>query len=249
MHLVAALSAALLTSPSIADTRPSSRFPDTDALARSAEAHFASPPARAFSFDPARARGQSVGRPNGGSLDRGVALPSEGPGFRRISKHRYFGTAETIALITYAGRRLSEAYPGSRPFLVGDISAEDGGRIPPHRSHQSGRDADIAFLEKGNPRRKGFRSRLLPDEIDLEKSWFVIETLLLTKRVRYVFVNEALIKGLEAEARRAGWTAQAVDALFQRQGERRGIIRHARGHTYHFHVRFECPDGDPGCEG
>ena len=191
----------------------------------------------------------SVGAPFDGRLENAVALPTEGPGFRRRDRDRYYGTHETIAMLKWAGSRRVEAYPGTAPMLVGDISEKPGGRVPPHRSHRTGRDADIAFFESGNVDRAHFKGNLRVHEIDMDKSWFLIETLLSTGRVQYIFVNRRLIPHLVRRARRFGWSERSIKKIFVRHKDKsRGApIRHASGHTYHFHVRFYCPAGDETC--
>ncbi len=203
-----------------------------------------------FQAQIADTRSRSVGAPNGGSLERGVPLPEGGDGYQRRDSDTHYGTAETIALIEYAGAQLAAAFPGTAPLFVGDISAEDGGRLRPHKSHQSGRDVDIGFLELDNRERQRFNKRADADDLDYAKSWFVMETLLMTGRVQYVFANRTRLAGLMEAAAQAGWSDEDIDGLFLEPGEspRVGVIRDTAGHTAHFHVRFRCPDGADGCE-
>ena len=209
------------------------------------------PKLEAFLTASRKRRSSSRGEPTQGRLHRGIALPRKGTGFVRRNRDRYYGTHETIALVRYAAARLAAAYPGTAPLLVGDISEKAGGKAPPHRSHQSGRDVDIGFVERSNTTRTQFKGDLSLDEIDVDRSWFVMETLLQTGKVQYIFINETLLRRFASHARAMGWTRDAVDALFVLPGERikRGAVRHADGHTYHFHVRFHCPEGDRHCSG
>ncbi len=204
-----------------------------------------------WEVDPKKRRAISVGKPNKGRLKRGVMLPQSGVGYsRRVSsKERYYGTDETVALIEYLGRRLKQTYPHSAPMFIGDISKKGGGRIPPHGSHQSGRDVDIAFFEKSNQERRQFNGRLKLADLDIEKSWFLIETLLLTDQVLYIFINNRLLPAFRKHAKQVGWDDEDLDRFFlmPRAKRRRGLIRHASGHTYHFHVRFKCPPGESRC--
>lgn len=199
---------------------------------------------------PESRRSRSVGAPNDGRLEHGVPLPLEGPGFVRFDRDSHYGTDETIALIEYAAARLALAFPGTAPMLVGAISREEGGKLPHHRSHRTGRDVDIAFFERGNVGRTLFNEALTADDVDYAKSWFVLEALITTGRVEYVFADHSLHAGLMAAAREAGWDEDTLDAFFLLEDESgyRGIIRHAPGHLAHFHVRFRCPEGDGDCE-
>ncbi len=195
-------------------------------------------------------RARSVGRPNKGHLENGVPLPMSGLGYTRFDRDTHFGTDETIALIEYAAARVAYAFPGSAPMLVGAISKEDGGAIGRHHSHRTGRDVDIAFFEKGNATRRFFNGDLTAADVDMVKSWYTLETLILTDRVEYIFADRSLHAGLRAQAEDAGWGPDELDAFFLLEDESgyRGIIRHAGGHLDHFHVRFRCPEGDSACE-
>jgi murein endopeptidase len=190
-------------------------------------------------------KARSIGKPNRGRLYRGVKLPERGTGYvRRVNKKkRYYGTDETVALIKYLGRRLMATYPHSAPMFIGDISQKGGGRVRPHGSHRTGRDVDIGFFEKRNDERRNFNGTLALADLDVEKSWFLIETLLLTEQVLYIFINERLLPAFRAHARTVGWEDGDLDRFFLMPDakRRRGLIRHASGHTYHFHVRFKCP--------
>jgi murein endopeptidase len=195
-------------------------------------------------------RARSVGRPNKGRLENGVPLPMNGLGYTRFDRDSHFGTDETIALIEYTAARVAHAFPGSAPMLVGAISKEDGGAIPHHRSHRTGRDVDIAFFEKGNTPRPLFNNDLTAEGVDMVKSWYALEALILTGRVEYIFADRSLHAGLSAQAEASGWGPDELDAFFLLEDESgyRGTIRHAGGHLDHFHVRFRCPEGDAACE-
>ena len=189
----------------------------------------------------------SLGGAAQGSLRQGHRLPAGGVGYTRRRRGHHFGTRETIALIQFAGARLVEAYPQTAPLLIGDISRRTGGRLAPHRSHQSGRDVDIALPERTNEARQTFNASLRADHIDFEKLWFILDALIASNRVQFVFLDRALLGQLRDEARLAGWSSGDIKGLLGHQGAGQGLIRHAPGHTCHMHVRFHCPDGDSGC--
>jgi hypothetical protein len=51
-----------------------------------------------------------------------------------------------VATIERAAAAVAERFPGSPPLRIGDLSAPLGGRHPRHRSHRTGRDADILYF-------------------------------------------------------------------------------------------------------
>lgn len=192
----------------------------------------------------------SVGEPAGGRLEGGRLMAAEGLGWRFKTDLRY-GTDETVILLAWAFGEVQVAYPGSVPVVVGDLSAVEGGPLPPHRSHQSGRDADIGYFELHNQAVRGFKS-VRGRAFDADKTWYLIERLLLTGQVHYLFVDYDVQEALYQAALSAGWAEADLGDLFQfprGAGARVGIIRHSPGHDDHFHVRFRCPDGDPRCAG
>lgn len=141
------------------------------------------------------------------------------------------------------------AYPASPPVVIGALSRKTGGRIRPHKSHRSGRDVDIGFFAVENRPLKSFEP-LAPSEIDYDKTFYLMAALIASGRVDYIFVNYALQPRFVEAARRLGYDEEQITYLFQYpkgRSARAGIIRHSRGHTRHFHVRFSCPAGDEDC--
>jgi hypothetical protein len=118
----------------------------------------------------------------------------------------------------------------------------------PHASHQSGRDADIAYYTAGREDTDGFVVAT-PENLDVRRTWYLIKSFLDSGQVRYIFMEYELQGVLYEYARRRGASAEELDRWFEypRQHTTRGIIRHARGHDDHFHVRFTCPSGDRRC--
>jgi murein endopeptidase len=135
------------------------------------------------------------------------------------------------------------------PALIGALSKEGGGPISPHKSHQSGRDADIAFFAKDNEPVNTF-GELDPANIDFQKSLTLLVNLISTGRVHFIFINYALQKFFYEAAREMGYSDAQLEYLFQYprgNGAKTGIIRHANGHFRHAHVRFACPVDSPEC--
>ena len=196
---------------------------------------------------PESALGSSMGSPSRGRLERPVRLPATGMGFVRRARGHHYGTPKTIALIRFVASRLKEAYPESAPLLIGDISRERGGHLAPHRSHQSGRDVDIALPERSRRPAKYFKAKLSHAEIDFEKLWFILDAFIASKQLQFVFLDASLIPPLRAEALRDGWPDAELVRLLGDDRRRKGIIRHSPGHGTHMHLRFRCPQGDSAC--
>jgi hypothetical protein len=191
---------------------------------------------------------ESIGAPNGGSLRHARKLPAEGPGWVCMSD-RVYGTDETLLLLSWAMAEVERRFAGTAPVVVGDISAEGGGKLSPHRSHQSGRDADIGYYLLGNIPARKFE-RMNEQNFDAEKSWQLLENLLRTGEVMFVFVDYELQPLLYQAALGNGWADSTLAGVFQYpegKSARTGIVRHSSGHADHFHVRFRCPRTDAAC--
>ena len=208
----------------------------------------------------------SVGVPHHGVLTNGEELPVRGPGYERYrprSPH-YWGNPRLIATLKAAAAAVAEAHPGGAPLVVGDIAARYGGKIPHHRSHRTGRDADLLFYTTtpaGSPTRNpGFlrfdgdllarldtRGHFL--RLDVERTWTLVRELLSARQtgVQWLFVSRKIEALLIDYARARGedpalvWHAETV--LLQ-PGD-------STAHDDHFHLRLACTPEEAvaGCEG
>jgi penicillin-insensitive murein endopeptidase len=88
----------------------------------------------------------SFGTTSTGALRNGTTLPLRGDGYvvpkRWRERKRNYGTDEIVELLVRAARRVSYQHRGSL-LGVADLSPRGGGPTPEHRSHRSGRDADL----------------------------------------------------------------------------------------------------------
>ncbi len=190
----------------------------------------------------------SAGSPNSGRLNGGRQLQS-GPGYRVRNGSRAYGTEETVVRIREALTRTHRRFPTAPLLAVGDLSYARGGRMSPHVSHQSGRDADIAYYTVGRQDTDGFLVAT-PENLDVEHTWYLLRTFIEGGDVQYIFVDYELQAALYDYVRTRGASASDLERWFQypREGESVGIIRHVGGHDDHLHIRFECPSGDTRCE-
>lgn len=193
---------------------------------------------------------ESVGRPNDGYLRHGRLLPTEGAGYVRKNDKAPYGTDEAVAIIEWACGEMVRLYPGTVPVVVGNLSLEKGGRLKPHKSHRAGRDVDLSYYFMDNAFVRRFIDAT-PETMDAEKTWTLVELLLSTHQVEYLFIDRSLQRELYDEAARRGWTEEDLAELFEAPlgaCARRGVIRHAKGHRHHLHVRFKCAKSDGRCK-
>ena len=128
-------------------------------------------------------------------------------------------------------------FPDSVPARLSHIGAKEGGYLRPHRSHQSGRDADIGFFYKKDqvPGGRGKREKL----IDLPRTWTLLRSLIMLSDVQMVLVDRGVQKVLRDYALASGEDQEWVGRIF-RPGTH-ALVQHAKKHRDHLHVRFFSP--------
>ena len=198
--------------------------------------------------------GQSLGAPWAGRLQHPTQLmPGDGYVIRRPA--RAFGTATTVEIIERAIDATREAFPDEHVLAIGDISAESGGTITQHRSHQSGRDVDIGLFYLEQP--AGYPASFIhADEANLDcaATFKLLESFLASTNedggVQMVFLDFDVQGILYAWAKDHGVSERRLERIFQYphgRGSSEGIVRHEPNHDNHMHVRFQCPSDDRSC--
>jgi len=193
-----------------------------------------------------RAGGIGVGSPNRGHLVNAVRLPDTEM-VKILDEDKVWGTSHTISLLQRAIAAFRRDSGYDQPLTVSSISLRQGGRFRPHSSHRTGRDVDIRL-----PRKPGASKGEAPSSIDWTLTWRLIDALVDTGEVEYIFVSWSRQKYLYRAARSAGATKAQLEKIVQyprKPKERtRAIVRHASGHTVHLHVRFTCTPGNSRCK-
>ncbi len=210
----------------------------------------------------------SVGVPHDGVLTNGVELPKRGTGFRRYRPRspNYWGNPRLVSTLVSAAAEVNAALPGGAPLYVGDISARHGGKIPGHRSHRTGRDADLLFYvttPEGAPiHSPGFVSlgtdglgRVTIGEeeryvrLDVERTWLLVKALVSSQTigVQWLFVSRGVEALLVDYARARGEDLELVwhaETVLLQPGD-------SSPHDDHFHLRIACLPAEmaQGCEG
>ena len=171
----------------------------------------------------------------------------------------FYGTDEMAGLLERTAATMREFSSGTA-LRIGEISSRHGGPLAGHRSHQSGRDVDIAFYYKSARGRPAEPDRFVNINrngktedhrggqltLDARASWKLVETLLLDLRVNIQFIFVA--GWVESRLLDAGRQMSAPDELIQHA---EAIMRQPDGHPHanHFHVRIYCDADDlPTCQ-
>lgn len=208
----------------------------------------------------------SVGVPHHGVLTDAIELPVEGPGFVRYRKNgsNHWGNPRLVHAIMNAAKKIHDEMPGGAPLIIGDLSGQDGGKIPRHESHRTGRDVDLpwffttpggvpvqnpGFLPVGPD---GLASLQVPGayvRLDLPREWRLIKELITSKEidVQWMFCSLDVEALLIDYARALGeppdlvWHAETV---LMQPGD--SLV-----HNDHIHMRIACTPAEmvSGCEG
>jgi murein endopeptidase len=193
-----------------------------------------------------RPSAQSRGRPAGGKLIDGVHL-GRGKGYRLRFPENAWGLPRLKQVLRRCAKHVHLRFPGTADLLVGDLSRPNGGRFPPHQSHQSGRDADIGYYLKGNVQNTTMH-RVVQGDLDYAKNWSFLRCLLRYDRVVRVYMDSAIQRGYVAYLEeRQLVDAETLGRLFEASGGKKALIRHAPEHDTHLHVRIACDPEDAGC--
>jgi penicillin-insensitive murein DD-endopeptidase len=203
--------------------------------------------------------GRSVGSPTQGYLVGGAHLtvnealrivPSDTAGDVR------WGLEPLVGMLERGARAVRQKFPDA-VASVGHLSREGGGDIEQHRSHESGRDADVGFYVRSYTGRPLLPSHLVPFRgdgtaptwpgayFDDARNWTLVASFVTDPeaRVTHVFVATPLRARLLAYAEKIGAPARvrmrAAELMQQPHG--------ALPHDDHFHVRIGCPAHMTGC--
>ena len=193
----------------------------------------------------------SRGKTNRGRISNARPMP-EGEGyFLRTAHPNSWGTDNTVRALMTMFASYHEKYPEGPDVNMGDISRRRGGRLRPHKSHQAGRDVDFGFVHTVKNESKHPESFIRADDtnLDIEKTWFLIESLIRTGEVKVVYVDIRVQKLLYQYAA-PKLTEEQRELLFsvpRRETSSSAIFQHWPGHRNHFHVRFKCPAGQAMC--
>lgn len=206
----------------------------------------------------------SIGLPYNGVLTEPAELPRSGPGFSRYRPFgtRNFGTPSLVHAVERAALEVERLAPHGKALLVGDISAQSGGKISGHASHRTGRDVDLLYyvtsldgVPVGSP---GFihfggdgLARAPTDEylqLDVRRQWLLIRALLTDPEaeILWIFTSrdvEALITDYAISSGESlELIARAIRVMHQ--------PRDSANHDDHLHVRVACTQQErvAGCD-
>jgi len=188
----------------------------------------------------------SIGKPNRGKIASSIELPDNAALYTKRKPTESYGSSHTLHNLQLAIANFRQATGYTGELVIGAISKQGGGRLRPHSSHQSGRDVDIRLPLKD----PGGDAEHI-DDVDWDATWGLIQALVATGEIQYIFLTSDRQKRLHQAAKRAGASKDMLERIIQypnKKGTNNGIVRHEAGHTAHIHVRFTCGANETRCE-
>ena len=176
----------------------------------------------------------AIGYTDEGRLVNGERFP-EGEGWMVVDPERTYATKEVVDAVVTAIREVRTQFPNAPPLRVNQISAREGGWLRPHKSHQNGRDVDLAFYY---PTAEPVRVRAREKYIDAALTWALVKAMVTRTDVQMVLLDRRVQKVLYDHALQVGEDRAWLDWVFNGPAP---LVQHARRHRDHLHVRFFSP--------
>ena len=152
---------------------------------------------------------------------------------------------EVAAALRFLADVVQREHPGGPDLVVGDISQCGGGRFPPHRTHQSGRDVDLRYYQLGVER--GFHDYVFVNStnFDTARVWSMVEAIHRHQLAEVVYIDYRHQRRLYRYARaQRGFSTAALRPILSMPRTRRdpdALVQHVPGHHNHLHIRFAAP--------
>ncbi|NOK10293.1 LysM peptidoglycan-binding domain-containing protein [Corallococcus exercitus] len=186
----------------------------------------------AWKKDPSTLGSMSIGFVESGRQLNSVRVPDD-KDWLVVSPEIAYGTQETVDYVAAAIHAVRAQYPNAPTLRVNRLSTKDGGYLRPHKSHQNGRDVDLGFYY---PTAEPVRERERERYIDVAMNWALVRSLVVNTDVQMILVDKRVQKVLYDYALSIGEDKAWLDSLFNAGFN--SLIKHARRHRDHFHVRF-----------
>ncbi len=177
----------------------------------------------------------SVGYVHEGRLINGQQFPTS-EHWKVVDPPRTWASQETVDYLAAAIGKVKAQFPAAPPLRVNQMSSREGGHLRPHKSHQNGRDVDLGFYY---PTAEPIRVRERERYIDVALNWALVRALITETDVQMILVDRRVIDVMYKHALEIGEDKAWLDSVMRRGAN--SIVRHARRHRDHFHVRFYNP--------
>ncbi len=203
-------------------------------------------------------RPQSMGHPYSGKLKNPVAFPATSEWHTTQGSTRsgrvFYSTDYLHRFLLGSAEAVGRSHPGSFTLSVGNLSLERGGDISVSRSHNTGRDVDLAYYVEtleGKPAPSYYhafgrdgRSVQAPKRfrLDIARNWGVFKAMLQNREaeLQYFIVAPYIERMMLDHAKSIGEDPETI-----RRAELIMMLPSwAKLHDNHIHVRVLCSPAD-----
>ncbi len=175
---------------------------------------------------PAGCRGNYCWSEQRGNLMSGTAFGNS-PSYRQLTRRTY-GSGLTALFMEALGRQIQQEINNRTD--TGDISAQLGGKISPHKSHQNGLDIDLYTFKINNR------------TFDAARNWQLLKMIDGYGIAHRIYTSRENKREICREAKRLN-QLESHASLLQR-------LVFVQNHTLHFHIRLQCtPHNGQTCRG
>lgn len=198
------------------------------------------------------AQSMPIGSYTNGSLQNAECLPETGEGYMQLYREMQmiWGTMPLVSMIQNTAADLARKYPNRDRLQVEDLSAEEGGDVDGHASHENGLDVDLGYMKadgiEHDPVKTGQKyapSMVTGDSVtqnfDVERNWELMKALHRHGDVQRIFVDQVIKNKLCQYAKSKNDYSSNIDVLRS--------LRHVENHKDHLHVRLRCPKNANKC--
>lgn len=186
----------------------------------------------------------SLGYPDKGSLQGAAPLPNGEGRILKSTPRKMWATRRTVAILETVFRAWPRIEPYANPILVGNLSMRKGGKLKPHRTHQSGRDVDIGYPQIQPPVDPYNWRNMNKHNLDIRRTWRLLHLFETTGELEQVFIDRSLQKLLfEYALNKSLLSAEELSYWLEyprTSGKGSPLVRHAADHIDHIHVRIKC---------
>lgn len=188
----------------------------------------------------------SVGPINDGRLLFSAHMkPDRAAGVHTRNPPLMYTVPEAIEHLRAAHAAVRQKHPGGMDLQISDISIRKGGRFAPHFTHRHGRDVDLRYYLLDVQPGDHEHHFVGPDKLDCARLWTFFDTLIERDAVRLIYIDYRLQKRLYQYARQTlKRTPEELEPILSWPKARNrpgAIIRHAKNHFSHMHIRFKTP--------
>lgn len=192
-------------------------------------------------------KAQIYGAPNEGQLlapQNFAELKSKDILLLRAERKRYFATSELVQVLNWMGEYSFSL--AKQKLVVGDLSAEKGGKIGSHLSHQTGLDADLAYMIRfGTHFNSVVLGSRLVDGFLIYQQWELFKQTVKLGAIDRIFVHKVVKQALCRIAIKKGELTKETQSGLAFETLRR--LRSDTVHNTHYHLRLKCPKNEVMC--